>query len=149
MEKLHVKSYGQLTRDELCAIFKARQDVFVIEQNCVYHDIDGLDEQSLHVYLMDEDGRLTAYLRMLPKVGEPGTVHMGRVLTLVRGAGLGGRLLKEGIALARERMDAREIHIEAQCYAAPFYAREGFRICSEEFLEDGIPHVQMRLKLSD
>jgi len=149
METLHAKSYGQLTREELYAILRARQEVFVVEQRCAYRDIDGLDENGLHLYLTDGEGRLAAYLRLLPRADEPGTVHMGRVLTLERGAGLGGRLLKAGIALARERMDAREIYIEAQSYAAPFYAREGFQICSEEFLEDGIPHVQMRLKLTD
>lgn len=72
---------------------------------------------------------------------------MGRVLTVHHGRGLGGILLKDGIRLARDRMNAKKIFLEAQCYAVGYYAREGFRICSEEFLEDGIPHVAMELTL--
>lgn len=72
---------------------------------------------------------------------------MGRVLTTERGTGLGGRLLREGIRIVRENMEAGKIYLEAQCYAVGFYEREGFKICSGEFLEDGIPHVQMELVL--
>ena len=75
------------------------------------------------------------------------TVQMGRVLTWKHGTGLGGRLLHEGIAQVKEKMDPGQIYIEAQCYAAGYYAREGFEVCSDEFMEDGIPHVQMILKL--
>lgn len=71
---------------------------------------------------------------------------MGRVLTLRHGTGLGGRLLKEGISQIRTRMRLSKIYIEAQCYAVGFYEKEGFQISSEEFLEDGIPHVQMVLE---
>ena len=70
---------------------------------------------------------------------------MGRVLTLEHGKGLGGKLLKEGLELAKEAFHPEKIYIEAQCYATGYYEREGFKICSEEFLEDGIPHVQMEL----
>ena len=72
---------------------------------------------------------------------------MGRVITLEHGKGLGGKLLKEGIRQVKEKMSPKAIYIEAQCYATGFYEREGFVICSEEFLEDGIPHVQMICKL--
>ena len=95
--------------------------------------------------VMENMAKVTAYLRAFPK-GED-TVQMGRVLTRVHGTGLGGQLLKEGIAQIRRKMNPKQIYLEAQCYAAGFYAREGFEICSDEFLEDGIPHVQMMLKL--
>ena len=72
---------------------------------------------------------------------------MGRVLTTERKTGLGGRLLREGIRIVRETIGAGKIYLEAQCYAVGFYEREGFKICSGEFLEDGIPHVQMELEL--
>ena len=68
---------------------------------------------------------------------------MGRVLTLEHGVGLGGKILHEGISVAVAKMSANKIFIEAQTYAIKFYEREGFKVCSEEFLEDGIPHVQM------
>ncbi|MBQ3861747.1 MAG: GNAT family N-acetyltransferase, partial [Clostridia bacterium] len=78
---------------------------------------------------------------------EPGVVQMGRVLTVDRGVGLGGKLLKAGIEEIRARFHPAKIYIEAQSYAVGFYAREGFRVTSEEFLEDGIPHVKMELDL--
>mgnify|MGYP003292473739 CR=1 FL=1 len=144
--KLNAKYFDELTTAELYEILKARAAVFVVEQNCVYQDVDGVDYRSLHVFY-ESDGTVNAYLRLFPKPDEEGTVQMGRVLTVQRGTGLGGVLLKDGIRLAREKMNARKIFLEAQCYAAGFYEREGFRICSGEFLEDGIPHVAMELTL--
>ena len=134
------KSFDDLTTRELYEILKARSAIFVVEQNCVYQDIDGLDPESLHVFFED-DGRITAYLRAFIK--EPGVVQMGRVLTVDRGIGLGGKLLEAGIEEIRARFHPAKIYIEAQSYAFGFYAREGFRVTSEEFLEDGIPHVKM------
>lgn len=144
--KLNAKYFDELTTAELYEILKARAAVFVVEQNCVYQDVDGVDDRSLHVFY-ESDGTVNAYLRLFLKPDEEGTVQMGRVLTVQRGTGLGGVLLKDGIRLAREKMNARKIFLEAQCYAAGFYEREGFRICSGEFLEDGIPHVAMELTL--
>ena len=144
--KLTAKFFDELTVSELYEILKARAAIFVVEQNCVYQDIDGVDVRSLHVFY-ESDGTVEAYLRLFPKPDEEGTVQMGRVLTVHHGRGLGGILLKDGIRLARDRMNAKKIFLEAQCYAVGYYAREGFRICSEEFLEDGIPHVAMELLL--
>lgn len=138
------KYFTDLTIRELYEILKARSEVFVVEQNCVYQDIDGLDPTSLHVFFED-DGRITAYLRAFVK--ESVVVQMGRVLTMDRGCGLGGKLLKAGIEEIRARFHPVKIYIEAQSYAIGFYAREGFRVTSEEFLEDGIPHVKMELVL--
>ena len=138
------KYFTDLTTRELYEILKARSAVFVVEQNCVYQDIDGMDPESLHVFFED-DGRIAAYLRAFVK--EPGVVQMGRVLTVDRRVGLGGKLLKAGIEEIRERFHPQKIYIEAQSYAVGFYTREGFRVTSEEFLEDGIPHVKMELVL--
>lgn len=142
---LKSKYFGELTTRELYEILKARAEIFVVEQNCVYQDLDGIDYDSLHVFYEEEDGKVTAYLRAFYK--DDDTVQMGRVLTLRHGTGLGGRLLKEGIARIRTKMHPSKIYIEAQCYAVGFYEKEGFQICSEEFLEDGIPHVQMVLEM--
>ena len=138
------KYFTDLTIRELYEILKARSAVFVVEQNCVYQDIDGRDYESLHVFFENEE-RITAYLRAFVK--ESGVVQMGRVLTVDRGCGLGGMILRAGIEEIRERFHPQEIYIEAQSYAVGFYAREGFRVTSEEFLEDGIPHVKMELDL--
>lgn len=120
--------------------------MFVVEQRCIYQDLDDVDYDSLHIFCRSGQN-VTAYLRAFPKAGEAGVVQMGRVLTTERGTGLGGRLLREGIRIVRENMEAGKIYLEAQCYAVGFYEREGFKICSGEFLEDGIPHVQMELVL--
>ena len=136
------KYFDELSTNELYEILRARAEIFVVEQNCVYQDLDGIDYESLHVFA-EEGGKVTAYLRAFYK--DEDTVQMGRVLTLRHGEGLGGKLLREGIAQIRARMHPAKIYIDAQCYATGFYEREGFRICSEEFLEDGIPHVRMVL----
>lgn len=138
------KFFNELTTTELYELLKARAEIFIVEQTCPYQDLDGKDYDSLHVFY-EFDGKVIAYLRAFLK--EEGVVQMGRVLTVEHGTGLGGKLLKEGIAQIKEKYSPKSIYIEAQCYATGYYAREGFKICSDEFLEDGIPHVEMELQL--
>lgn len=138
------KYFDELSTGELYEILKARSEIFVVEQKCIYQDVDGKDYQSLHIFCED-NGEVKAYLRSFIK--EPGVVQMGRVLTVQHGTGLGGKLLKEGLRQIQEKQHPERIMIEAQCYATGYYEREGFVICSEEFMEDGIPHVQMKLDL--
>ncbi len=143
--KVSAKYFNELTTGELYEILKARAEIFVVEQNCVYQDLDDKDYESLHVFY-EEDGKVAAYLRAFYR--DDNVVQIGRVLTLQHGTGLGGKLLKEGIAQIREKMNPGQLYIEAQCYATGYYEREGFKVCSDEFPEDGIPHVQMVLDLS-
>ena len=89
------KYFEELSTNELYEILRARAEIFVVEQNCVYQDLDGIDYESLHVFA-EEGGKVTAYLRAFYK--DEDTVQMGRVLTLRHGEGLGGKLLREGIA---------------------------------------------------
>lgn len=138
------KFFDELTTRELYEILKVRSEIFVVEQNCVYQDIDDIDYESLHLFF-DENGRVEAYLRVFRKDAD--TIQIGRVLTRKHGRGLGRLLLQEGINQVRKRWKPKKIYIEAQCYATGYYEREGFEICSDEFLEDGIPHVQMILRL--
>lgn len=136
------KYFDELTLTELYEILRARAQIFVVEQDCAYQDIDETDYRSLHIF--SKSGReITAYLRAFYK--DDDTVQLGRVLTLKHGTGLGGELLHEGLRLVHKKMGDRKIYIEAQTYAIGFYEREGFKVCSEEFLEDGIPHVKMEL----
>ena len=134
------KFFEELTTEELYEILKVRTKIFVVEQNCPYLDPDGMDYQSLHVFY-EENGQVFAYLRAFRKDEE--MVQMGRVLSAEHGKGYGRKILTEGLNQIRQKMNPKRIYIEAQCYATRFYEREGFRICSEEFLEDGIPHVGM------
>ncbi len=140
--ELRVKKYEELTLDELYAILRLRVSVFVVEQNCPYQELDSRDRQALHVYLEDEEG-IAAYLRVLNRGAVFEEVSLGRVISVRRRRGLGTRILTEGIRAAREHFQAEAIRIEAQVYAKGFYERQGFRQVSGEFLEDGIPHVQM------
>ena len=117
-----------------------------MEQNCVYQDLDDIDYRSLHIFF-ESEGKVIAYLRAFIKDSVNNTVQIGRVLTLSHGTGLGGKLLKEGISIIKKKMNPSSIYIETQCYAIGFYEREGFVVTSDEFLEDGIPHVKMILKL--
>ena len=140
--KLITKYFHELTTTELYEILKSRSEIFVVEQNCIYQDLDDIDYRSLHIFY-ELNGKIVAYLRAFEKDSVKKMVQMGRVLTLTHGIGLGGKLLKEGIAQIKEKWNPSSIYIEAQCYATGFYEREGFVISSDEFLEDGIPHVKM------
>ncbi len=143
-ESMEMKSkfFQELSTRELYELLKARAQIFIVEQDCAYLDLDDKDYKSLHVFYEDT-GKVTAYLRAFPR--EDGRVQMGRVLTVKHGMGLGGKLLREGIEQVKEKLHPAVIYIEAQCYAIGYYEREGFRVCSEEFLEDGIPHRGMEL----
>lgn len=143
--ELHIKAFNELTTGELYEILRLREAVFIVEQNCPYPEADGRDYPAMHLFYRDGN-RVAAYLRLYPKAGEPGTVQVGRVVTSAsaRGTGLGRRILHEGIAYATSHMGAERLYLEAQVYAIGFYEKEGFRVSSGEFLEDGIPHVEMR-----
>lgn len=144
--KLITKYFHQLTTTELYEILKARSEIFVVEQNCIYQDLDDIDYRSLHIFY-ESEGKVIAYLRAFEKDSAAKIIQMGRVLTLTHGTGLGGKLLKEGISQIKEKLNPSSIYIEAQCYATGFYEKEGFVISSDEFLEDGIPHVEMILTI--
>ncbi len=143
--KLVIKRFEELTTEELYRILKVRFEVFIVEQDCIYPEIDGKDQHSYHVYLEDETG-IKAYLRVVDRGISHEEVSIGRVLTTERGIGLGNRILSEGIRVARDRLKADRIAIEAQSYAREFYEKFGFRQSSEEYVEDGIPHMQMILE---
>lgn len=141
--ELCVRSFEELTKEELYEILKLRTDVFVVEQQCPYPELDGRDQGAWHVFLRDEEG-IRAYLRVMDKGVMLPEVSIGRVLSVERRKGLASRLLQEGIRVAEEKFGAEVIALEAQTYAASLYEKQGFRICGKEFLEDGIPHVLMR-----
>ena len=144
--ELCIKKFEELSGAELYEILKLRVDVFVVEQNCPYRELDGKDQGALHVYLRDA-GEIVAYLRVLAPGVSFAEASLGRVIAARRRCGLGTRVLRAGIAAARDFFHAAAIRIEAQEYARAFYEKQGFAPVSEVFLEDGIPHIQMLLKL--
>ena len=145
MEK-HIKTFDQLTTEELYALIHLREKVFVVEQQCAYLDADGHDIGAVHVWLSDERG-IVACCRVLDRGATFEDVSLGRVIAVYRREGLGTQVVQLGIDVARERFRARRIVIEAQTYARKLYENLGFRQTSDEFLEDGIPHIQMTLDL--
>lgn len=144
--ELCVRRFDELTTDELYEIIKIRVDVFVVEQNCPYHELDGLDKNAVHLFLRDEEG-IKAYLRVMDKYPGRDYVSIGRVLSLKRRCSLAAELLTEGIKAAKNYFSADKIYLEAQTYAKSLYEKQGFKQISEEFLEDGIPHIKMLLEL--
>ena len=144
--KLTVKHFEELSALELYEIYKLRCAVFVVEQNCVYLDIDNADKVAYHLWLEDETG-MQAYARVLPKGITFPEVSLGRVIAVRRRCGHGTEIVREAIRIAKEKFAAEIISIEAQTYAKKLYENLGFTQTSEEFLEDGIPHIQMQLHL--
>ena len=145
--KLFVKHFSELTAQELYEIYRLRVSVFVVEQKCCYQEVDDADENAYHVWLRDKDG-IEAYARVLPRGATFPEVSIGRVIAVKRRCGLGKQIVAAGIGTAKEKLHADKITIEAQTYVKKLYEDFGFHQTSEEFLEDGIPHVQMRLDLT-
>ncbi len=144
--ELFVRRFDELDIHDLYEIMKLRCDVFIVEQECHYEDIDGRDINAIHVYLKD-DNEIVGYLRILDKGVLFKEVSIGRVIAKRRRVGIGSELLKAGLIAAKKYYNADKIKIEAQVYAKSFYERVGFKVCGAEFLEDGIPHVPMVVEL--
>lgn len=140
--QLHKKSFSQLTIDELYELLRVRSEVFVVEQNCVYQDLDGDDQQSVHLWLTVE-GKVVALARVCPAGTHMKEISIGRVITTERGKGFGRQIMLHAIDAAIEHFNAERIDIEAQEYAKGFYESVGFKQSSDAFMLDGIPHVKM------
>ena len=142
---LHKKTFPELSTDELYELLRVRSEVFVVEQNCVYQDLDNDDQASVHLWLTEND-KVVALCRVCPAGTHMEEVSIGRVITVERGKGYGKQIMLEGIQAARDYFGASRIDIEAQEYARGFYEQVGFRQSSEPFILDGIPHIKMTWK---
>jgi ElaA protein len=139
------KAFDRLTVTELYDAMHLRLAVFVVEQQCWYQDADGLDQNCLHLLGRLPSGRLVCYLRIVPpghKYAEP---SIGRVVVdkNFRGSGIGTVLMTRGIEITVDKYPAIGIRIAAQKYLERFYRRFGFTSTGNDYLEDGIPHVEM------
>ena len=141
--KLHKKTFGELTLDELYELLRVRSEVFVVEQNCVYQDMDGDDKQSIHLWLTKGD-KIVALARVCPAGVHLNEISIGRVITTERGKGYGEQIMRAAIAAAVEHFGATLIEIEAQEYAQGFYEKVAFRRVSDLFILDNIPHIRMQ-----
>ena len=143
-------SFADLTAAQLYAMLALRQEVFVLEQACLYPDIDGLDPGAHHLLGWRSDGgrpALVAHLRCLAPGAKYDEMSIGRVVTspAARGTGLGRELVAQGLALARALHPGHAIRIGAQAHLERFYASFGFVTVSEPYDEDGILHIDMLL----
>ncbi|RKF05125.1 ElaA protein [Tenacibaculum lutimaris] len=139
-----VKKFQELTTSELYEILQLRSEVFVVEQDCVYQDIDGKDLKALHV-LGVKEGKIIAYTRLFNSGEYFDTPSIGRVVVKEseRKYGYGHDLIKASIKAIVDNYNETTITISAQTYLQKFYESHGFKQIGEGYLEDGIPHIRM------
>lgn len=142
-----IKTFDEFTVPELYAVLKARIDVFVVEQNCPYPDLDGYDQKAIHIWA-EEDGEVLANCRILDKGIKYDEPSIGRVLTTekARGKSLGRQLIQYAVETIENRFRTSEIRISAQDYLLKFYGDFGFEDTGKKYLEDDIPHTEMLRK---
>jgi ElaA protein len=133
-----------LPNAQLYALLRLRHEVFCIEQNCLYLDMDNLDQEATHM-LCWQDAQLMAYLRALPPGASFPESSLGRIVVspAARGTKLGYELVHRGIQFNMEKWPGRDIQIGAQAHLERFYSELGFAAVGEEYVEDGIPHIHM------
>ena len=137
--------FEQLSNSQLYDLLKIRQDVFIIEQQCIYPDLDGLDINCLHLLGYDS-GQLVAYLRLIPADFHPsGNIALGRIISLAskRGLGIGKILMEQAMTYISEQFPHQKIQLSAQFHLLNFYQYFGFNVISEPYDEDGIKHIDM------
>ena len=142
---IYYKKFDTLSRKEIHDLFLLRSEVFVVEQNCVYQDIDGKDENADHV-LLKKNSKIIAYARIL-KGSDSNNISIGRVVVSKkeRGNSLGSYLLDFILKKLHEEKPNRQIKISAQAHLEKFYKNHGFKKISNTYMEDGIPHISMTL----
>ena len=145
--QLHIKTFDQLTTSELYELLRVRSEVFVVEQDCVYQDVDNNDQTAIHIWLT-KDGKTVAMCRICPEGTKMPNTSIGRVITTERGKGYGMLIMKIAINTVMERIPtADHIEIEAQVTKQKFYERLGFIATSEPFMMEGLMHLEMKLNL--
>lgn len=138
------KLFDELNVHELYAILRLRTEVFVVEQNCVFQDMDNKDQSSYHVCGWASD-QLVAYTRLVPAGVSYEQASIGRVITApsARSTGMGKELMQYSIKKLYERWGKQSIKLGAQLYLKKFYESFGFQQTSDIYIEDGIPHIEM------
>lgn len=144
MINILVKTYQDLSKDELYKILQLRSEVFVVEQDCVYQDIDGKDQKALHVLGLKKD-ELLAYSRVFKPGDYFNEAAIGRVVVIKpeRGKGYANTIMINSIKAIENIYKESTIKVSAQTYLRKFYNDLGFHQVGEEYLEDGIPHIAM------
>jgi len=141
---INIKRFNELSSEELYGILQLRSEVFVVEQDCVYQDLDDKDQKALHV-LGVKKNKVVAYTRILKPGDYFEEASIGRVVVkkTERKYGFGHEIMIASIKAVREHLNKTIIHLSAQTYLRKFYNSLGFKEVGEEYLEDGIPHIEM------
>ncbi len=141
---IEIKKFSELTPTELYEILKLRAEIFVVEQKCVYNDIDGKDLNAIHI-TEKQNGEIQGYLRVLNAGISYDHASLGRIIVRkeARGKDLGRTIIQTGIDYISDNFPSSEITISAQAHLMKLYNSLGFQEISEMYLEDGIPHVDM------
>lgn len=145
---IEILHFSKLNTFQLYQILQLRSEVFVVEQNCVYLDMDDKDQHAFHIFIKDNDKPI-AYARLLPKgISYKDYCSIGRVLTHIeyRHKHIGRKLIEESIHFCVENFGC-DIKISAQSYLEKFYTDIGFKKISEEYMEDNIPHIGMMYQI--
>jgi ElaA protein len=139
-----LKKFEQLSPYELYAVLRLRNEVFVVEQNCVFQDADDNDQNAYHL-MSFSDNKLIAYTRLIPPAEVYEQASIGRVVTSpsARAIGAGKELMTQSIKACYDLFGMHDIKIGAQVYLRKFYESFGFKQCSDIYMEDGIPHIYM------
>ena len=139
-----IKYFHELTTQELYNILQLRSEVFVVEQNCIYQDIDGKDQKAVHIFIK-ENKDVLAYSRIFNEGEYFENPSIGRVVVKKekRGTELGKKIMMEGAKYIKETFTNKKIEISAQKYLKDFYSELGYEFTGNEYLEDGIPHIRM------
>ena len=144
--QVELKAMGELSAHALYALLKLRVDVFVVEQKCPYPELDGKDDVALHLMLKEGDELLAAARLFAPHDGIPAKIGRVVVSPAHRGKKLGDALMREAIKACESRFPGTDIFLSAQSYLKEFYKGFGFSAISGEYVEDGIPHIDMLRK---
>ncbi|MCF8203679.1 MAG: GNAT family N-acetyltransferase [Methylotenera sp.] len=147
----HCLPFGELGVQRLYDLLALRSEVFVVEQQCVFLDIDGLDRHTWHLLGEADDGQLQAYARLIPPGLKGEDALIGRVVTApaARGSGAGRALMTEAVARCLALWPHQGITLHAQAHLEHFYAGFGFQPVGPTYIEDGIPHIEMRRPQGD
>ncbi len=141
MSSILLKTFSELTLTELYSILKLRVDIFVVEQNCAYPELDGEDEEAIHLFI-EEEAEIISYLRIIKNQLK---IRIGRVVTHKnhRGKKLSSKLMEEAMVYIKAYYPQKIVVLSAQAHLQKFYGKFGFSPISEMYLEDGIPHIDM------
>lgn len=138
-----LKEFNGLSLDELYQIIQLRLEIFVVEQDCVYQDLDSKDKVAYHLFVKDDD-EIVAVLRILPENVSYDEMAIGRIVVKKshRGQGIARTMMKMAMDFIVKDLGKNKIRLSGQAYLVDFYTNLGFKRVSDEYLEDGIPHFE-------